>query len=76
MEDSNSSSPIMDVTLRVLVCGGSDQSQNTLTFNIKRHADTRQVFQRVLDQLGIGPKAAAYCALFEMIEASFAGKNN
>ena len=72
MEDSNSGSPIMDVTLRVLVCsGGGDQSQNTLTFNIKRNADTRQVFQRVLDQLGIGPKAASYCALFEMIEAGF-----
>jgi hypothetical protein len=63
MEDSSTSSPVVDVSLRVLICGGQ-----TLTLNIKRHTDTRLVYQRVLEELNLGHKAANYCALFEMIE--------
>lgn len=70
MEDSSASgSPLVDVSLRVIVCGGT-----TLTLNIKRHSDTRQVFHRVLDELKLGQKAANYLALFEMIEDTFVRK--
>nr|CAD2194859.1 unnamed protein product [Meloidogyne enterolobii] len=62
MEDSSSSSPVLNVSLRLLVCG------ETLTLNIKRHSDTHQVYQQVLEHLKLSPRAAANCALFEMID--------
>ncbi|CAK5025274.1 unnamed protein product [Meloidogyne enterolobii] len=62
MEDSSSSSPVLNVSLRLIVCG------ETLTLNIKRHSDTHQVYQQVLEHLKLSPRAAANCALFEMID--------
>lgn len=65
MEDSGSgSSPIVDVSLRVLV------GANTLTLNIKRHSDTREVFTRLVKELKLSPPAADHCALFELIEVT------
>uniref|UniRef100_A0A914HJV1 Uncharacterized protein n=1 Tax=Globodera rostochiensis TaxID=31243 RepID=A0A914HJV1_GLORO len=69
MEDFGSkSTPIVDVSLRIIVCG------NTLTLNIKRHSDTREVFKRVCEELKLGVEAASFCALFEVIEDSFTRK--
>ncbi|KAL3083143.1 hypothetical protein niasHS_010945 [Heterodera schachtii] len=70
MEDSGGalSAPLVDVSLRVIVCG------NTLSLNIKRHSDTREVFGRVCEELKLGTEAAHFCALFEVIEDSFARK--
>ncbi|KAL7073185.1 hypothetical protein ACQ4LE_007283 [Meloidogyne hapla] len=62
MEDSSSCSPVLEVSLRLLICG------ETLTLNIKRHSDTHQVYQHVLEHLKLSKKAAANCGLFEMID--------
>lgn len=65
MEDSSSNNPALDVSLRLLVCG------ETLTLTIKRHSDTQQVYQQVVEHLKLSSSAAANCALFEMIDVGF-----
>ena len=70
MEDTGGGHlPSVEVSLRVLL-----YADKSIMLSVKRNADSVQVYRSVVQQLGVSPEAARYCALFEMVDGSFERK--
>lgn len=69
MEEPSPYTPMLDVNLRVLL--DNDQA---ISIDVKRHADSQQVYAQIAEEIKLSLQAMPYCALFEMVDGVFERK--